>query len=124
MSNKKSVLLIDDEPIILELGKESFDLMGYSTETVVCAEYALTLMAQKKFDMVVTDFNMNGLNGFEIVSRMRNDLKLDTPVVLLTGNSHLSTAEVERLKIIKVFTKPLFFDEVAEYVEQYLKTNA
>ena len=120
MQNKKSVLLIDDEPIILELGKEAFDSMGYATETVVCAEYALTLLAQKKFDMVVSDFNMNGLNGFEIVSRMRIDLKIETPVILLTVNLQLSSSEVDRLKIVKVFTKPVFFDEVAEYVDQYL----
>ena len=51
-------------------------------------KYALATLRREKFDMVVTDWNMPGMTGLELVSEIRNDPDLQhLPVLLITGEA-------------------------------------
>lgn len=120
---KRKILFIDDEPIILEFAKKQFEMADYNIETYECATLALEALKNATFDIIISDFNMPNLTGFELVSKIRNDLKLDTPVVFLTGNLQLSIDEASRLKIIEIFNKPIDLEEIVQFVDQYLTQN-
>lgn len=120
---KGKVLFIDDEPIILEFAKEQFEYAQFEIETFANSAHALEALKTNKFDIIISDFNMPNFTGFELVSKVRSELKLDTPVIFLTGNYQLSADEADRLKIIQIFRKPIDLDEVVEFADQYLNKN-
>jgi DNA-binding NtrC family response regulator len=120
---KRKVLFIDDEPIILEFAKEQFELANYEIETCESTTLALEVLKNATFDIIISDFNMPHLTGFELVSRIRDDLKLETPVVFLTGNLQLNTVEANRLKIIEIFTKPIDLEEIVQFINKYLAAH-
>lgn len=114
------VLFIDDEPIILEFAKEQFEAANFEIKTFNNSALAVETLKDNKFDIIISDFNMPNFTGFELASKVRSELKLDTPIVLLTGNHQLSVVEADRLKILKIFRKPIDLDEVVVFVEQCL----
>ena len=121
--SKGKVLFIDDEPIILEFAKEQFELAHFEIETFENSAHALEALKTQKFDIIISDFNMPNFTGFELVSKVRSELKLETPVIFLTGNYQLSAVEAERLKIVQIFRKPIDLDEVVAFADQYLNKN-
>ncbi len=62
----KSVLVIDDEQWILDLAAELLRTEGHSVETASSGQQALELMARQKFDVLVSDWKMPGLNGIRL----------------------------------------------------------
>ena len=66
----KSVLVIDDEVWILELSKELLGTEGYDVETVVSGEEAVSRIAQRRFDVILSDWKMPGLNGMHLYEQL------------------------------------------------------
>src|SRR5690606_31043966 len=60
------VLVVDDEPWILELVRELVQREGCVVETTTQGERAVELMSEKRFDIVISDWKMPGLNGIRI----------------------------------------------------------
>lgn len=80
-----SLLYVDDEPDLLELGKEFLERAGeYSVTPVTSAEDALALMASRHFDLVLSDYQMQGMNGIAFLKEVRSRYH-DLPYILFTG---------------------------------------
>ena len=62
----KTVLVIDDEQWILDLAGELLRTEGHAVETASSGQQALELMSQQKFDVLVSDWKMPGLNGIRL----------------------------------------------------------
>ncbi|MEO6874094.1 MAG: ATP-binding protein [Opitutaceae bacterium] len=62
----KSVLVIDDEQWILDLASELLRIEGHHVETAGSGQQAIELMARQKFDVLVSDWKMPGLNGIRL----------------------------------------------------------
>ena len=62
----KTILVIDDEQWILDLASELLRTEGHAVETASSGQQALELMARKKFDVLVSDWKMPGLNGIRL----------------------------------------------------------
>lgn len=65
------VLLVDDNRNGLSARKAVLEEIGYATVTTSSAEEALALVARANFDLVVTDFRMPGMDGRELIRRIR-----------------------------------------------------
>lgn len=79
-----SVLVVDDDPIILSLLRTTLQNYGMQCETVDNGGDALRLIRKEKPDVVVLDVNMPGLDGYEVLSTVRAE-NLPTLVVLVTA---------------------------------------
>ncbi|MGC9434790.1 MAG: PAS domain S-box protein [Methanomicrobiales archaeon] len=80
-----SVLLVDDEPGLLELGTIYLEKTGeFSVDTAPSAQNALEMMESTRYDAIVSDFQMPGMDGIEFLKtiRSRNDT---TPFIIFTG---------------------------------------
>jgi len=79
-----SVLLIDDDPALLDVLSLAFEEAGYDVVTAVDGRAGLALIEAKRPDAIVSDVNMPGLDGFQLCRtlRARHDL---VPLVLLTS---------------------------------------
>jgi tetratricopeptide (TPR) repeat protein/ActR/RegA family two-component response regulator len=87
-----SVLLIDDEPALLEVLKPFVERSGeMSVHTVQSATEALKILPEKSFDAIIVDYNLPEINGIEFLKILRS--KGDTtPVIMFTGVGHERTA--------------------------------
>ncbi|HLN73607.1 MAG: sigma-54-dependent transcriptional regulator [Methylococcaceae bacterium] len=80
----EKVLIIDDNKLILKYLKESIIKMGYDTIEAESGEAGLQLIRTENPDLVITDFQMPGIDGLEVLARIRR-LNTTLPVILLTG---------------------------------------
>ena len=78
------ILIIDDNKLILRSLKESISKMGYETIEAEDGEAGLLLVHSEKPDLVITDFQMPGIDGLEVLSRICK-LNISLPVILLTS---------------------------------------
>jgi len=102
------ILVADDEPAILKLVEKILSLEGH--RTVSCPDGATVLARALKgnFDLLLIDYHMPGLTGFETVKKLRA-AKHKLPAILMSGNLPDEIArksrELERLELLpKPFT--------------------
>ena len=85
MADSIRVLYVDDEPGLLELGKQFLEDNGeFSVDTVLSAPAALEILAKNTYDAIVSDFQMPKMDGIELLKRVRASDR-NTPFILFTG---------------------------------------
>jgi len=91
----KTVLIVDDDKAIVRLLREALGLFrhqhAYKIETAGDGADALAALHRDQFDLVLLDMYMPRMTGLELLAQMRH-LKLQTPVLMLTGNDDTRTA--------------------------------
>ncbi len=103
-----TILVVDDEESIRELVAEVFSRRGWDIEVAESAEEGVELVAKKKFDVVVSDIMMPGINGLKFLEYIK-ELSPSTAVILITGYPSIDIA-VDAVKsgafdfIVKPFT--------------------
>ena len=85
------LLLVDDERALLEVWSEILADAGWTVDTAADGAAALDLVAHHSFDAILTDIDMPGLDGLQLLRAIRAR-DLDVPVVLMTGNPRTETA--------------------------------
>lgn len=78
---KKRILLVDDEEGIQLLYQEEFEEEGFEVTTASNGEQALEKFSQDPPDLVILDINMPGMNGIEVLRRMK-EINPNLPVIL------------------------------------------
>jgi len=78
---KKRILLVDDEEGIQLLYREEFEEDGFEVTTAFNGEEALEQFSQEPPDLVILDINMPGMNGIEVLRRMK-EINPNLPVIL------------------------------------------
>ena len=120
MSQKPKLLIIDDE---LQIRSLLVDLLGpvYDCSEASSAEDALTALSHETFDLVISDIDMGGMSGLELVPRVHS-LAPDTVVVMISGNQDIEFAiNALRVGAFDYITKPIDIRHVEASVERALK---
>jgi diguanylate cyclase (GGDEF)-like protein len=116
---KKNVLIIDDEEQIRSLLVAVLGSL-YTCRTAGSAEEALTELARETFDLVISDIDMGGMSGIELIPKLHS-ISPDTVVVMISGNQNIETAiEAMRVGAFDYITKPLDLRHVEAAVERAL----
>ena len=97
MPTGHEVLVVDDEAVVLTVLREALRRGGYRVTTAASAEEAIDLMHKRRFDLVLTDKNLPGASGLDVLRAARN-LNPAPAIVLITGYSSFDSA-VEALDI-------------------------
>ncbi len=112
------ILVVDDEPSIRDLVAFKLSDDGYECEKAGSAEEALTMVAQGHYDGILSDINMPGIDGVEMLRRIRMS-DADVAVVMMTGAPDLSVAlEAMRLGAYDFLSKPLNLDVLSLTVDR------
>ena len=83
----KTILLVDNERDMQEIVKETLNMFGYRVISRSDAESALSVIRDgAEIDLVITDYQMPGMNGVEFLTILRKALPT-VPVIMLTGYS-------------------------------------
>ena len=131
-----SILVIDDDPQIRNLLRETLETLGYDVETVGDPMEAPAVFLERSFDLIMLDYDMPGLNGKALhrllseefgFGRTRRGLNQSMtgirrrlpPILLVTG--HADEADVQVLQfgesIVGIISKPFTIGQIREAVE-------
>ncbi|MCB2191316.1 MAG: response regulator [Deltaproteobacteria bacterium] len=91
MSDNLQVLLLDDEPIVGRRLKPALAKIGCDVDVFEDPEQALAKMAQKEYDVVVTDIRMDQIDGMQVLEFVR-DRWPRSKVIMITGYAMMSLA--------------------------------
>lgn len=106
------IMVIDDEKIVGDMSKMALEQEGYTVETFLNAEPALARLREEKFDVVVTDYKMKGIDGMEAL-RMIKAAYPEIKVIMITAFANLDTAiEALRGDVHDFFPKPVKIKEL------------
>src|SRR6266851_3615235 len=115
--NAKRILIVDDSPFFRNLLAPLLSVAGYQVTTVESADRALGLCeAGEDFDVIVSDIEMPGMNGFQFAEAVRSSARWqNTPLVALS--SHTSPKDLDRGREVG------FSDYVAKFDRDALLTT-
>lgn len=118
-SNRKCILIVDDEEQIRTLIINIFDIMrtDYQGVTAPDGHLAINRLMQQRFDLVLTDWHMDDMDGLELAKIIRNMLP-DMRILLMTGSS-LSNLDSKAKSLLagwieKPFTPTHILDVIAK----------
>ena len=119
--DKPHILLIDDEAIALSNLSHVLEREGYAVTACNDGESGLAAMQATRFDLVLTDLRMPGIDGMDVLRHIRETTP-EVPVIMITGHATLDSA-VEAMKAgaHHYIAKPFRLDEAREVVRSALE---
>lgn len=114
----KHVLLIEDEPNIIEAISFILSRDGWRVDTHSNGETAVDVVHAKGPDLIILDVMLPGKSGYDILRELRNDERTrDLPVLMLTARGQIKDREMaEEIGASQFMTKPFSNAEVLEAV--------
>jgi signal transduction histidine kinase/ActR/RegA family two-component response regulator len=117
------LLVVDDDPHVLEVINELFGSRGYELTSAASAAQAIQAIAHRPFDAVVADLNLRGDSGLDVLRTARR-ANPDVVVVLVTGYATVSTAiGALREGAYDYLTKPFDLYELSQVVDRGLEAK-
>jgi excisionase family DNA binding protein len=110
------ILVVDDEPVICQLFRDSLKINGYKVTTTLSSPEALELVAKQHFDLIFLDLVMPEIDGSELFHRIRN-IDKQVPIAIITGypDSELLIKAKKQGPFI-IMIKPFTDDEILQAV--------
>ncbi|WP_455199839.1 sigma 54-interacting transcriptional regulator [Kaarinaea lacus] len=119
MANPK-VLVVDDDPGILQLISIRLDAMGYDVTAVESAEKALASMSVVRPDIVVTDLRMEGMDGLGLFDAI-HESNPALPVIILTAHGTIPEAvDATKRGVFSFLSKPFDGKALVEHINKAL----
>ena len=116
-----SILVVDDEPIIRASLAEFLQQEKYEVHTASTGELAMQMAARHKYDVVLCDVNLPGLDGLEVLERV-NQLSPETFVLLITAYATVESAiEAFHKGAHDYLMKPIILKEVERKIRRLLQ---
>jgi len=122
---REQILVVDDEPDIIEIGKLLLENLGYTVVSRVSSLEALALFKSQpeQFDLVITDLTMPQMTGDKLARELIS-IRADIPIILCSGYSTQITEETaKKIGIQAILMKPIIVKEMAKLVRKVLDEN-
>lgn len=117
------LLVVDDEIDILEVAKRFFKKRGFDVFEASEGNEALRIIKEENPDLILLDYNLPGLSGVEILRKLREELKLNTKVIMVTGfEPEMIINETKSLGIEECVHKPFDLEKLEKIVMTVLNS--
>ena len=113
----KTVLFVDDEKMVLEVGSLMLQKLGYSVFAVSSGHKAVEILKENKIAFVILDMLMPGMNGYEIYHQLK---KIQPKIKVLLASGYTGDQSEERLESIGFdgyLQKPFNLKQLSEKIE-------
>lgn len=113
MSESRSILVVDDDPMLRDLLVKTLEAIGHRSEAAADGAQALELLRQQRYDVVISDIKMPGMDGVELLRQVRAEYP-GLPVLFISG---FATAELlGRAQPDGFLTKPFRIHHVEDII--------
>ncbi|PYM87060.1 MAG: hypothetical protein DMD84_25045 [Candidatus Rokuibacteriota bacterium] len=120
MTAKTRILIVDDAGPVVVLCVNVLQALGYAVKGANRGETAVELLRKERFDLMVLDYKMPGMTGFDVYQQAKG-LYPDIAVVLVTGHgSPEVVTEANRMGFDSILLKPFTSEELRGTVEKVL----
>src|SRR5881392_4488164 len=118
---RKSILVVDDEKNQREILETILSGEGYDVTTASSGEAAMKFVADRHFDLVLSDLKMTGMSGLDLLKQL-TDFDKSIIVILLTAHGTIDSAvDALRLGAFEYLQKPYDSEKLLETVSRALK---
>ncbi|HNU06440.1 MAG TPA: sigma-54 dependent transcriptional regulator, partial [Pyrinomonadaceae bacterium] len=122
MTNPK-ILVVEDEELMRSILKELLEGEGYSVFSAASAEAALEIFAAEEIDITLTDIKMPGMDGLELITRIKA-VDEDAIAIVMTAYSSVdSTIAALRSGVYDYVTKPFVNEDLLKTVRNAIRTK-
>ena len=119
----EDILVVDDDSTMLKLIERILEREGIVAHCVESGEEALKKITERTFSLMITDFNMPGLDGLEL-SRKGLEIAPQMPIIMDTGGiSPEITRLAKEIGIAKVMSKPFLPTELMKTIRDVMGTG-
>lgn len=125
VSQRPTVLVVDDSPTIRRLVEITLEREGYQVITAVDGQEGLAKIMDELPDLVLLDITMPRMNGYQLCKTIKtNQETANIPVIMLSGKDEVANKEMGRKAGSSGYiTKPFEPDELVNYVREYSNHN-
>ncbi len=116
-NSEHKILIVDDEPELVELFTEMITEFGYKVDSCLSAEEALKKFTDANiYHAVMCDIDLKGMNGIQLLEAVVAK-EIETPFVMVTGNTAPNTIlKALRAGAVDFLSKPIIVEEVEEVI--------
>ena len=116
------VLAIDDQKIVLLYLKKCLTQLGYEVQTATCGHMGISMIKEFQPDLVMVDINVPSVSGLLVVEYIRQDLKSNVPIAILSGQDDQETVlDAFNRGANDFIKKPVSLKELSARVKALLK---
>lgn len=114
---QSNIVIVDDNPMVLHAHAAMIELVGHGLTAFECPQAALKYLQEHvdDVDLLITDYHMPGLNGLELIAKLREE-GASFPVIVLTGYSYAIDAGMAKQYDVRVVAKPVPMSVLAEHI--------
>ncbi len=121
ITEMKTVLIVDDNPVMLRGLEDNFELRGYRVRTARDGEQGLNITINERPNLIILDIVLPKINGYEMCSLIRKRY-LDMPIIMLTArNSESDIVRGLTLGADDYITKPFSIRELLARAEAFMR---
>jgi CheY-like chemotaxis protein len=115
---KLKVLIVDDDELSLEMMETLLEFNDFQAIKITKPEEAIELLKREKFDVIITDYMMPGMNGLAFL-KIARDLSGDAKIVFTTAYmKNLFDDNMKAHGVDRMFNKPVNVEEILNYLEE------
>lgn len=120
-TSRAKILVVDDDTLLLNLLVDTLRSIGYDTIGVPGGAEALETLSQQKFDMMITDIKMPGMDGLSLLKRVKRHFPT-MPVLFITGVA--SPEIVGYSSADGILAKPFRISHMEELIQRTLQSSS
>jgi DNA-binding response OmpR family regulator len=120
MSDVPRLLIIDNDPGLLEAIHARLEATGYECSCAHTGAQGLALFQEQRFDLVVTDLNMPNGDGMSVITRIR-ERDERVPIVVVTGFKDAYRRSLRNVKDITTIRKPFDSQDLVSLIHNALE---
>ncbi len=111
----RAILFVDDHEVLARLSCEILEMQGYRAVSAYNGEEALRKFETEDFDILVTDYRMDGMNGVELARKI-HETRPEVPVIIVTGYGPVDGGK----DVVACLQKEELFPSLLEKIKTFL----
>lgn len=121
--NNARILLVDDEPLVLDMFEAVLRAEGFDVVTALTSDEACRYLLRESFDVLLCDIWLDSMDGFAVARFAKQRLE-NIGVVLVTGRPNKKDEQISDSLGYNYLSKPVPFDILRDSIFKALKNNA
>lgn len=119
---RKTILVVDDDEAVRNLLQTRLEKSNYNVLIAANGLHAVQVIGTgAKIDLMISDVNMPGMTGVQLVEKLFSESKSEFPVIMLSANRDRDIViRAAKTGIVEYILKPFKFIEILEKIQKYL----